>query len=102
MWKTSLYTSGADLNARLRTAIERTVRAGLGGLEGDIGHVHVRVYGDVEPGLHTCYVRVDVLPRGGIALGDTAAGIEEAVSRAVSRIAAALRGKRADGDRLAR
>jgi hypothetical protein len=92
----SFYSSGADLDDGRRTAIEQTVRGGLGGLEGDIGHVHVRVYGEVEPDLYTCYVRVDGRLGGGIALGDTSVGLEEALCRAVSRIAAALRGKQPD------
>lgn len=102
MWKTSLYASGAEVDGRLRTVIEEAVRAGLGGLDGDIGHVHVRVYGDVEPGFHTCYIRADALPHGGIALGATAVGIEEAVARAVARVAAALRGKQGGWDGVGR
>jgi hypothetical protein len=100
VWKTSVYASGVDLDGRLRGVIEGEVRAGLDGLDGRIGHVHVTVYGELaHPGLYTCYVRVDALPEGGVALGDTAAGIEKAVSRAVSRIAAALRGTPAEGGR---
>lgn len=92
MWKTSVYASGVDVDDGMRAAIERVVGDGLRGLKGGIGHVHVRVYGDLaQPGLYTCYVRVDALPAGGVALGATAAGVEQALSRAVARTAAALR-----------
>lgn len=98
MWKTSLFASGVELDGGLRVAIEKTVRNALAGLEGRVGHVHVRVYGDVSaPALHTCYIRADAIPSGGVALGDTAAGIEEAVARAASRIASALRSRPVDG-----
>jgi hypothetical protein len=79
------------VDSPLRSSIERQVRRALGGLGRRIGHVHVRLYGDVErTRLHTCYIRVDAVPNGAVALGDSAADLEEAVARAVSRVAAAV------------
>jgi hypothetical protein len=91
VWKTTLHANGVEVDRPLRSSIERQVRRALGGLEKRVGHVHVRLYGDVEgTGLHTCYIRVDAVPSGGIALGDTSADLEDAVARTVSRIGAAV------------
>jgi len=91
VWKTTIYANGIEVDGRLRSSIEGQVRRVLGALEKRIGHVHVRLYGDVEgTGLHTCFIRVDGVPSGGLALGDTAPGLEAAVARAVSRIGVAV------------
>lgn len=96
MWNMSVHAHAVELDARLRARIEQQVRAALEGVV-RIGHVRVRLYGDVDgSGLHTCYVRVDRVPAGGLALGETAAGIEGAVARAAARVSAALRRHRAD------
>ncbi len=90
----TLHASGVELDGSQRAAIEGQVRAALGGVP-RIGHVHVRLYGDVEgTDLYTCYIRVDGVPAGGIAMGETAPGLEGAVARASSRLGAAC-GRRA-------
>lgn len=91
MWKTTLHANGVDVDRLLRSSIDRQVRHALGGLGRRVGHVHVRLYGDVEgTGLHTCYIRVDAVPSGGLALGDSSADLHEAVARTLSRIRAAV------------
>jgi hypothetical protein len=90
VWKTTVHADGLEVDGRLRASIERQVQGGLEGLKHRIGHVHVRLYGDVEGAdLYTCYVRVDEIPSGGVALGDTAGKVEDALGRALARIAAA-------------
>jgi hypothetical protein len=91
MWKTAIYSNGVQVDAGLRSAIEAQVRRALNGLGTRIGHVHVRLYGDVDgSGLHTCYVRVDSLPSGGVARGATAPDLQGALARVLSRIGSAM------------
>ncbi len=91
MWKTTIHADGIEVDGQLRSSIEGQIRRVLGALKKRIGHVHVRLYGDVEgTGLHTCYIRVEAVPSGGLALGDTAPDLEGAVARAVCRIGAAV------------
>lgn len=90
MWKTTVHANGVEVDGRLRASIERQVQVGLESLKHRIGHVHVRLYGDVDGAdLYTCYVRVDEIPSGGVALGDTAGRVEDALARVLARIAAA-------------
>jgi hypothetical protein len=92
VWKTTIHADGVEVDGRLRSSIEQQVWAMFRVLERRIGHVHVRLYGDVEgTGLHTCYIRVEAVPSGGLALGDTAADVRGAIARAVSRIGRAVR-----------
>jgi hypothetical protein len=89
--KTTIHADGVEGDERLRSSIEGQVRRVLGALETRIGHVHVRLYADVAgTGLYTCYIRVDGVPSGGLAMGDTAPELGAAVARAVSRIGLAV------------
>ena len=92
MWKTTVHSHGVDVDGQWRSSIEQQMRRALSGLDSRIGHVHVRLYGEAGgTGLHTCYIRVDMLPSGGVALGDTAPDLEGAVARAAARIGGAVR-----------
>jgi hypothetical protein len=90
MWKTTIHASGVEVDDRLRASIDRQVRDALGGLRVRIGLVHVRLYWD-ETGSHTCYIRVDVIPSGGMALGASASDLEGALAGAAARIGRGLR-----------
>ena len=48
VWKTTLHANGVEVNRPLRSSIEWQVRRALDGLERRVGHVHVRLYGDLE------------------------------------------------------
>lgn len=97
MWKTTIYSQGVKVDDGLRAHIEERMRHALGGLERRVQLVHVRLYGQAGgTSLHTCYIRVEGLPSGGVALGDTAADPGGAVTRAAARIGAAVgRGSKA-------
>jgi hypothetical protein len=91
VWKTTIHVQGVEVDDGLRAHIEERMRDALAGMESRVQLVHVRLYGGV-PGtdLHTCYIRVESLPSSSIALGDTAASVGGAVTRAAARIRAAV------------
>ena len=87
-----MHSQAVELDGPLRTSIEQEVARALSGLGSRVGHVHVRLYGEAgDEGVCTCYVRVDLLPGGGVALGETAGDPATAVARAVQRIGVAVR-----------
>jgi hypothetical protein len=87
-----MHAQAVELDGPLRRSIEQQVLRALAGLGPPIGHVHVRLYGEAGgAGVCTCYVRVDLLPAGGIAVGETAGDLATAVARALDRIAVAVR-----------
>jgi hypothetical protein len=91
VWKTTIYAHGVEIDDGLRAHIEERMRDALAGMEKRVQLVHVRLYADVGgTDLHTCYIRVEGLPSGSIALGDTAPGVGGAVTRASARIGAAV------------
>ena len=92
MWKTTMHSHAMEVDGRLRTSIEQQMLHALGGLRQHIGHVHVRLYGETGgTSVCTCYVRVDFVPSGGVALGETANDPTRAVARTVARIGVAVR-----------
>jgi hypothetical protein len=94
MWKTTMHAQAVALEGALRTSIEQQIVRALAGRGRRIGHVHVRLYGEAGgTSVCTCYVRVDFLPGGGVAVGETAGDVATAVARAVDRIAVAVRNR---------
>ena len=92
MWKTTIHVQAVELDGPLRTSIEQQIVHALAAWGRRIGHVHVRLYGEAGgAGVCTCYVRVALLPGGGIATGETAGDVATAVARAMERIAVAVR-----------
>jgi hypothetical protein len=92
VWKTTMHSQAVELDGPLRTSIEQQLHRALAGLGPRIGHVHVLLYGEAGgEGVCTCYVRVDLVPSGGVALGETAGDPAAAVARAVARIGVAVR-----------
>jgi uncharacterized protein (DUF1786 family) len=86
-----MHSQAVELDGPLRTSIEQQILRALSGLGPRIGHVHVRLYGEAGGGgVCTCYVRVDLLPGGGVAAGETAGDVATAVARAMDRIGAAV------------
>jgi hypothetical protein len=90
VWRTTMHSQAVEVDSRLRRSIEQQILRALGGLGQHIGHVHVRLYGETGSSLCTCYVRVDLVPSGGVALGETAGDPSKAVARTVARIAVAV------------
>jgi ribosome-associated translation inhibitor RaiA len=91
VWKTTIHSHAVEVDSRLRLSIEQQMRHTLDGVGQRIAHVHVRLYGETGGGLRTCYIRVDVLPSGGVAVGETAGDLMAAVAGAVARIGVAVR-----------
>lgn len=92
MFKTTLHAHDIEVDSRLQTSIERQMAEAVGVWGPRVGHVHVRLYGEAKgPTLCTCFVRVDLLPNGAVALGDTAADPARAVALTVARIGVAVR-----------
>jgi hypothetical protein len=90
LWRTTVHSQEVEVDGRLRSTIDEQLLRALDGL-GRIGHVYVRLYGRAGEGLQTCHIRVDVLPTGGVALGDSAEDVREAVEKAAARIGPAVR-----------
>jgi hypothetical protein len=91
VWRTTMHSQAVEVDSRLRRSIEQQIRHALGGLGQHIGHVHIRLYGETGgSSLCTCYIRVDLVPSGGVALGETAGDPSKAVARTVARIAVAV------------
>ena len=92
----TLHAHAIEVDSRLRTSIEQQMAEAVGEWGPRVGHVHVRLYGEVgEPTLCTCFVRVDLLPNGGVALGDSATDPARAIALTAARIGAAVaRGER--------
>ena len=92
MWKTTMHSHAVKVDGQLRAWIEQQMLQALGGLGRRIGHVHVRLYGETGgTSLCTCYVRVEFVPTGGVALGETASDPTRAVARTMARIGVAVR-----------
>ncbi len=90
LWRTTVHSREVEVDSRLLSSIDEQLLLALDGL-GRIGHVHVRLSGKAGEGLLTCHIRVDVLPSGGVALGDSAEDLGGAVTRAAARIGPAVR-----------
>ncbi len=87
-----MHSQAVELDAPFRASIEQQLLRVLAGLGARVGHVHVRLYGEAGgESVCTCYVRVDLLPSGGVAVGETAGDPATAVARAVHRIGLAVR-----------
>ncbi len=92
MFKTTLHVHDIELDGRLRRSIEQQIAEAVGVWAPRVGHVHVRLYGEAgESTLCTCFVRVDLLPNGGVALGDSATDPARAIALTAARIGAAVR-----------
>jgi hypothetical protein len=91
MWKSSLHVHDADVDSPAWRAIQKRLLQGFKGLEKRIGHIHVRLYGDrAREGVHTCYIRIDLVAGTSLARGDAGHDLDAAVERAVSRVRTAL------------
>ncbi|HET7294507.1 MAG TPA: hypothetical protein VFM88_18930 [Vicinamibacteria bacterium] len=91
-WRTDVHAHGVQVSESLAGVIDDRLQAALAGLESRVHRVHLRLYGG--PGWAsgcTCYIRVDLLPSGGLARGDSAADVDQAVAVASVRVGAAVR-----------
>ena len=93
MWRTTIHSQGLEIETPLRTFIEGQLRAALVGCEWRVSHVHVRLYGDPDNDVYTCYVRVDMPLSADIALGEAASDLRVAVERAIARMGLSVRSR---------
>lgn len=97
MWRIAINGQGVEVTSGVRRLIEGDLRAVLEPYGGRVAFAHVRLWEPIESGgPTTCYIRVDLRPSGGLALGATAPDLAKAVKRASERVGAAV------GSQLAR
>jgi len=86
------YGHGVDVTQQLRARIEERILAELGQFGRRVGRVTVRLHRPADDGgdLWTCHILVELLPSGGLGLGDTGCGPLGALDRAVGRLATAV------------
>ena len=99
MWRIGINGQGLDVTSGVRNLVEGVLRAVLQPYGGRVAFVHVRLWAPVETdGLVTCYIRVDLRPSGGVALGATARELAKAVRRASERVGTAVESQLARPD----
>jgi hypothetical protein len=90
-WRIAIHGQGVEVTARIRRLVDGTLRALLEPYGCRVVFAHVRLWASSDrAGSTTCYVRVDLNPSGGLALGATAPTLAEAVKRASERVEAAV------------
>jgi hypothetical protein len=91
MWRIDINGQGLEVTKALRGLVERDLRAALKPHSGRVTLAHVRLWESVEDdGPTTCYIRVDLRPSGGVALGATAPDLAKAVRLASDRVGTAV------------
>jgi hypothetical protein len=87
MWQIGINGQGVEITSEVRRLVEGELRAVLQPCSGRVGFAHVRLWEPIQgDGPTTCYIRVDLRPSGGVALGATAADVANAVRRASERV----------------
>jgi hypothetical protein len=97
MWRIDINGQGVEITNGLRCLVEDDLRAVLQPYGSRVAFAHVRLWEPIAgDGPATCYIRVDLRPSGGVALGATAEDVPKAVRQASARIGTAIQ------DQLAR
>jgi hypothetical protein len=91
VWRVTIHGKGVEVGDGLRRLVEEALRAPLQPYGGRVALAHVRLWVPADgDGPGTCYIRVDLRPSGGVALGETAPDLAKAVRRAAGRVGAAV------------
>jgi hypothetical protein len=91
MQRLMLFGHNVELTRDLRAYVDSLVEGALRPFGKCVGTVCVRLHQASDPGAPvSCYIRVDLNPSGGLALGEFASGTKQAVAAATRRIAAAV------------
>ena len=91
MWRIGINGQGVEITSGVRRLVEGELRAVLEPCGGRVGLAHVRLWEPIQgDGPITCYIRVDLRPSGGVALGATAPDLADAVRRASERVGIAI------------
>ena len=91
MCRVTINGQGVEITDSVRRLIETDLGAVLAPHRGRLAFVHVRLWKPLDSdGPTTCYIRVDLKPSGGLALGATAPDLVKAVRKASARVGAAV------------
>ncbi len=91
MQRLMVYGHNVEITRELRSYIDAEVQAALRPFGRRIGVVSVRLHQPSDPDAQvSCYIRVDLNPRGGLARGEFGTGPKQAIERATARISAAV------------
>ena len=91
MQRLMVFGHNVNVTRDLRAYIESQVGDALRLFGKRVGTVCVRLHQASDPGAPvSCYIRVDLNPSGGLALGEFAPGAKQAVAAATRRIGAAV------------
>ena len=94
MCRITINGQGLEITDSVRRLIESDVGAVLEPHGGRVALAHVRLWEPLDSdGPTTCYIRVDLKPSGGLALGATAPDLTRAVRQASERLRAAVENK---------
>ena len=92
MCRITINGQGVEITDSVRRLIENDLAAVLEPHGGRVAFVHVRLWEPFDSaGPTTCYIRVDLKPSGGLALGATASGLMKAVRKASERVGTAIK-----------
>jgi hypothetical protein len=91
-WRIAINGQGVEITDDVRRLVEGDLRSVLEPHRGRIAFAHVRLWEPIDTdGPTTCYIRVDLRPWGGLALGATAPDLTKAIGRATERVGTAVR-----------
>jgi hypothetical protein len=91
MQRVLVFGHNVEVTADLRAYVDSEVKGALRHFGKCVGTVCVRLHQASDPGAPvSCYIRVDLNPSGGVALGEFAPGTKQAVAAAARRIGAAV------------
>jgi hypothetical protein len=91
MQRLMVFGHNVDVTRELRAYIDSQVEGVLRPFGKRVGTVCVRLHQASDPDAPvSCYIRVDLNPSGGLALGEFAPGTKQAVAAATRRIGAAV------------
>jgi hypothetical protein len=91
MQRLMVFGHNVELTRDLRAYIDSQVEDALRPFGKRVGTVCIRLHQASDPAAPvSCYVRVDLNPGGGLALGEFAPGTKQAVAAATQRVGAAV------------
>jgi hypothetical protein len=91
MQRLMVFGHNVEVTRDLRAYIDSQIEGALRPFGKRVGTVCVRLHQASDPAAPvSCYIRVDLNPSGGLALGEFAPGARQAVAAATRRVGAAV------------
>jgi hypothetical protein len=91
MQRLMVFGHNVEVTRDLRAYIDSQVEGALRPFGKRVGTVCVRLHQASDPAAPvSCYIRVDLNPSGGLALGEFALGTKQAIAAAARRVGAAV------------